>query len=895
MTEEKKNEEQLQKEVGKRTLTQADLQDLRERHVTSAGPKKVLPLSFDDLVALLKQIIDDADYWKMVYRTHTEEIVWNEGIGESGKLAFSHVELGNIAGTIEYHNRLECLGIRLLRHYYCSGSNKTIFPAKWSIVMTGKYLDTLRVKCSNCSQKYPCPTRLQAFIGYMCGESDYTLEQVYGALIGEQIGVSYPKNLEFNPNKYDDAMADDFFSFLDYASAVSAIALIRLKLLTITERLPEKIAFRYVDFTNDVGDGYLEDFISHYKGETVSAGEVMVSDFKKRITTENPSNNQCSLTQKPELIAVYFLSMAGCDEAKALELGASYIHWYMNNKKNLPVSYFLNNQKLHILRNMPFTKESIRVVERMANYIVNYAASKKVPFIPMNTVIYTADDMIAHDVAKVIAWFESYYFYYKEARKDLLREISFVEFGMEGFIQEIDRVKSPSDPNFNPKEDIKGPVVYLIKDFDKFPSMERRPGENAIAVEKLLTVLDRKKELVGLILTGDKETLSGALKPYAELNEIVLSNHLYMEDMSADNAFHSLLLELRRTYTFEDGFVEALEEYVQNQYFDSELKSKAFVERVRRDLIFKHYNGESDIDNKLLIKDIPVGKKKRATEDIWKELDQLVGLKNVKDEVHKLYDVLLFKNKAKQRGIRTLDSMNLHMIFAGNPGTGKTTVARLLGEIYFNMGVIKQNKLIEVSPKDMIGQYVGQTAPKTAAKCEAAYGGILFIDEAYELSSKASSGNAQFRNECITELIKQMEDHRDNLVVIMAGYTKDMDELLESNAGFKSRVGSRIVFEDYSLEELISIFHSMLARDGLSITPDAEALFAEQVGTVMGEGDFGNARYVRNSYEKILMEHARNTAKVDAEEERLLKITKEDIPAETGLASTNKKIKIGFI
>ena len=218
------------------------------------------------------------------------------------------------------------------------------------------------------------------------------------------------------------------------------------------------------------------------------------------------------------------------------------------------------------------------------------------------------------------------------------------------------------------------------------------------------------------------------------------------------------------------------------------------------------------------------------------------------------------------------------MVFAGNPGTGKTTVARLVAEILYNIGYIRQNKLVEVSPKDLIGQYIGHTAPKTAAVCESAYDGVLFIDEAYELTVGSGAGNNNFRSECITELIKQMEDNRDRLVVIFAGYTKEMENFLESNAGFASRIGDIIEFEDYTTEQLTAMFKHLVYKNGLNITEKALDRVSMLIERARMQSNFGNGRYARNLYEKVIMEHAKNTFDCEDVSELTL-LTEADIPA----------------
>ena len=213
------------------------------------------------------------------------------------------------------------------------------------------------------------------------------------------------------------------------------------------------------------------------------------------------------------------------------------------------------------------------------------------------------------------------------------------------------------------------------------------------------------------------------------------------------------------------------------------------------------------------------------------------------------------------------------MVFLGNPGTGKTTVARIIAGILYNLKYIKRDKLIEVSSKDLVAEYVGQTAPKTNSVIESALGGVLFIDEAYSL---ATTEQNSYNAEAIATLIQAMENHRDDLVVIFAGYTKEMQSFLDSNSGIVSRIGYTLEFEDYTNEELIQIFKNMMTKSGFVVEDKA----IEKVNSIIDEyrntKNFGNARFIRNLYEKTIIKHASNTK--DKKSKKILTtITENDI------------------
>ena len=267
-------------------------------------------------------------------------------------------------------------------------------------------------------------------------------------------------------------------------------------------------------------------------------------------------------------------------------------------------------------------------------------------------------------------------------------------------------------------------------------------------------------------------------------------------------------------------------------------------------------------------KDVPKKSEIKTIDEVFKDLDSLVGLYDVKKVLRDLVNLISLKNKSDLK----ISNINLHMLFLGNPGTGKTTVARCLSDILYNLGYIKENKLLEVSSKDLVAEYVGQTAIKTYSVIERALGGVLFIDEAYSLSSK----NNSYNDEAIATLIKAMEDNRDNLVVIFAGYTKEMQDFIDSNSGIASRIGYTLNFKDYTEEELLQIFKGMVSKAGFKITNEALYKARNIIIEHKNDKNFGNARFVRNMYEKTVTEHATNT-KDKKKKDILITITDKDI------------------
>lgn len=278
--------------------------------------------------------------------------------------------------------------------------------------------------------------------------------------------------------------------------------------------------------------------------------------------------------------------------------------------------------------------------------------------------------------------------------------------------------------------------------------------------------------------------------------------------------------------------------------------------------------------------DFGLSGKKESYEDKKKklktELNSLVGLNNVKDVIMSLLSSLEVMERKAKLGIK-VNTISLNMIFTGNPGTGKTTVARILAQILKEIGILKKGHLVEVSRADLVGQYVGETAIKTLNKIKEAYGGILFIDEAYSLNGGSSN---DYGKEAIETLIKEMEDNRDKLVVIFAGYTHEMKKLIEINPGLKSRISFNIRFDDYNSNELFDIFKMFCKKESFTLSAQSEEkiknFFINSFKS--GKSISSNARFVRECFEKIKLKQAGRIIKNNIySKKEIVKILPKDI------------------
>lgn len=402
-------------------------------------------------------------------------------------------------------------------------------------------------------------------------------------------------------------------------------------------------------------------------------------------------------------------------------------------------------------------------------------------------------------------------------------------------------------------------------------------------IDTLVKLIEDYRGEIVVILAGYSKEMNDFMKANSGL-ESRFPLRIDFPDYSAKEMYEIGKQMIKaRGFSMESEAEKVLEEEIMRlkRHATASSGNGRMIRNFIEDIIRRQSSRIAEVDvtceelTKILSSDIKPEMHSSSDFDLERELSKVIGLESVKKYIRSLNARLRMQAERKKVGLKTDNTQTMHMIFAGNPGTGKTMMARTVAGVLYNMNAIQSNKLVETDRSGLVAGYVGQTAIKTRQVIETALGGVLFVDEAYSL---AQGGENDFGQEAIDTLVKMMDDNRDRLVVILAGYSDDMNNFLSKNAGLQSRFANIIEFPDYTTDELMHIADNMYSEQGYVLDDEGKALLREKLDKARMDKQFGNGRYVRNVFERSLNNQAlRLSGESNLSKEVLITITKDDI------------------
>lgn len=713
-----------------------------------------------------------------------------------------------------------------------------------------------RCNCENCIKKS---------VSVLCNEIDKYNESKKWKL--EYLDV-IDAILKTRTHKYENVADIKMFDNIDTIDLLYVHTILEADLINFVKYDEEKkiAEFNYLDITNKKDSiFYINKLLNYYKNKKNAEKLKINVDNLKEILNEEDKNIQIyelsayfkylMEVKKVDILTTLRKLVNPENVLKGIRVRARYfIYRYFDNVDKLPYSIKTKNQ-----------------IKEILNYILNYRYISNTPYVPINILIYSNDKEGVEEISNILSEFMWFFGY-------LANDMRFYNEYMNNIILDkylIKKLYYDGDKRKN--------GIMLIHDFENLAYAEKVTQDLVLNI--LSDEIESNNNRVCTIIYGDRAIIKDILSNHHKLSKSLINLELEIDDLKVEKINELVVKKLEGHTTLTQEVKYKIYNYIKATYKQSDSQNIEYVNKLYN-LIVLNMNNKFDIskENKLTVKDIPDAYNTKDIDSIMSELNELVGLEEIKEQINDLVALLRFNKKTNI----DISTFNLHMTFEGNPGTGKTTVGRIITDIFYNLGYIKQNKLTEVTSKDLIAEYLGQTQGKTFNAVKSALGGVLFIDEAYSITF----GKSEFGSECIATLLKLMEDYRDKLIIIFAGYTDEMKEFIDANPGLLSRIGYNINFPNYSLEELTQIFLNLLQKNNLKITDKA----LEKLKLIIKESssveNFGNARYINNIFQKVLIQHAKNTEKYK-EKSDLYEITEEDIVYDK-LIADNKQRKIGF-
>ena len=708
--------------------------------------------------------------------------------------------------------------------------------ANWKFDINRLKVD-LATKCSYCNIKLKqCPMKVLAYVKKCIAEEKLNENIVFDMLMKKE-------------NKYQDnevlekEITDKIFDICkDKFDLCGAEFLVATDAINIEKEEDGKLYYRYLDF--EVKNISLINNIYDYfeKGEGLK-GELDLNNIN--ITKQF----SYMFDNSPVELAAYIKYLCDKNQIKSYNV-FDRIYKKIGKTENIAKVAYYKEYIKKVTTSLDNNENLKKELMEILTYIRNYDNNSKLPYIRFDSLIYTKNTQLLEDIVSILnKYFRTYNYL---SNKNTL----FVDAEM--FIK---RTKDSADVIFQLDR------LYNDNDFLVFTNVDRAVNINEFRLGTFFTTVEKfyqrnRKSIT--IFSGSKEGLEPLMKVHHNFTNNVFKHVLDIEYLDCEFVKEKIFAKLNKTIKLTSATKEKLSEYIEKKYKKGMVNESDFINDICDDVIYNKFK-EFSKDDTLNVKELPEIQEVSKLDENLEKLDKLVGLSEVK---HRVKEILKYVEYQKKIGEET--SINLNMIFKGEAGTGKTTVAKILSELLYDMGIVKTKNIVEVTGKDLIGEHLGQTAPKTQKVIDSAIDGILVIDEAHTIMT--SKGSADYPSECIATLCNNMDNYKDRLVVIFAGYTKEMNTFKTKNQGLASRIGFEIEFEPFTIDELVEIFKLKLEEKSFELEDGVIDRVRNIIQKAKIAKNFGNARYIDTLFDKLVLAHA-----LEATDENLKLITKNDI------------------
>lgn len=714
------------------------------------------------------------------------------------------------------------------------------YKSTWRLNLNNLEQD-LSAKCSYCgvSELHSCPFKLLSYVLKCISDNKFDAKTVFELLVSEN-------RKEFSKDEHFISYVVDSINDLVNKSIdiVGSEMVLVSDAIAIDKEEDGKLFYRYIDF-NVKENSLFKNLTEFYKDNKGKEGILDLS------TINLSSNFSYIFDKSPIELAVYIRYL--CEKNNIDE---EIVIKRILEKRNFKESEFriaYYNQYVHLVDELECSREEKDEIISILTYVRNYYYNEELPYIHFNIALYTKNNIISDKVVNIINRY--------------VRTFNYI--GNKGTLwvdteMLVKRTKDSTDMISQVDK------MYLDNDIIIFENLEKIKALNEYRVDAFFTAIEkfhlRNRKSITIFIENE-DVLKSLTQKHPLIDSTIINKKIHINGLDALIVKNKILHKLEYIGPIDEEFSKNLDEYIKNTYVAELEDEYTYIDKVVNDVIFNKFK-VLDAKKQFNKSDSLKSDDTRDVDEILADINGLVGLSEVKENVNELIKYIDYSKKIDTEGFA-----NLNMIFKGNSGTGKTTVARLLAELFYKLGFIRQNKIIEVTSKDLIGSHLGETAPKTQAIIDTAIDGVLFIDEAYTIMASKGGSTSNYPAECMATICKAMELYKDRLVIIFAGYTKEMNDFINENQGLMSRIGYELEFPDFTKEELMQIFKDEVNGNEFTLEEGVENKIEKLIVKNKIGRNFGNARFVTNLFDRLVITHSASYT----DEANLKVITNKDV------------------